>query len=150
MTVVLGDAQSVSEAIVQYNGFHDAFIKSIAVRSRDRFTSIGTQRCTGAKELRLVISHYNYPPWNRVRTIVATFGAVKELRIESSGAAMDWTISEILAKDASRVSDRGDAEACIQVIVRQSRVTAGVMGKADDIVFSCDRVRFQEGRRKRA
>jgi hypothetical protein len=140
------EARSVSDALAEYNAFHDAFIRSIEVRSFDRFTSIGTQRCTGAKQVRLVISHYNYPPWNRGRTIVATFGAVKALRIESSGAAMDWTIREIVATGSSRASDRGGEEACIQVTIRQARMAAGVTSQAEDIVFSCDSVQFRERR----
>ncbi len=53
----LGDATKILE---HFNHFHDGFIRSFLVSSRDHFEKIGCQRVTGQYDAQILFAHYNF------------------------------------------------------------------------------------------
>jgi hypothetical protein len=145
---MLMDVDSISKALGEFNGFHDGFVKSLTIVALDRFKSPGAQKCVGHKNVRIQISHYNYPPWGRVRTVVVALFDVSMVRVESSGRAIDWTIRSVLAEGALRAGPRGDEESCVRVSIRHTRGdVGGGVGENEDLSFLCRGVAIREQRR---
>jgi len=116
-----------AEAVLEYfNGFHDGFIKRLALTSYDYFEQRGVQVCSGRLDLELEIAHYNYrsgePPTDQV--VHARFTHVRQLRADMPGNAAEWTIANVHFERGTRPGTVTD-EPCFHARFLQNRLDGG-------------------------
>ena len=96
-----GDAAAITE---YFNGFHDGFIRSLAIRSRDRFTVYGPavtdigHQTTGAFDVDVEFAHYNYAAGSQPadRIVEAVFSDVAAIRLELDRIkAEEWPLTVV-------------------------------------------------------
>jgi hypothetical protein len=136
-----------AESILDYfNGFHDGFIKQLTLKSSDEFKDWGHQLCTGDLSLEIVFAHYNYAAGERPHTqlVEAEFRQVKNLSIDFSGQAHEWSILNVLVTESARVHEDGSTEACFKAVFLQNRLENNEWQPNEDLAFTFTEGVFRE------
>ena len=93
----ISDAAAAGEALEYFNGFHDAFLQQLTLRSHDRFEARGVQAMSGRLDLELVFAHYNYregePPADQL--VRAWFREVAGVVLDLPGRPEEWSIDRL-------------------------------------------------------
>jgi len=95
------DAAAIVET---FNGFHDGFIRSLALRSQDRFTADGPEatdiahHTSGGFDIDVEFAHYNYggrlQPIDRI--VRAVFREVRDINLDLTGHTPEqWPITVV-------------------------------------------------------
>ena len=132
-----------AELILDYfNGFHDGFIKQLTLKSSDEFKDWGHQLCTGDLSLEIIFAHYNYAAGERPHTqlIEAEFRQVKDLSINFSGQAHEWSILNVLVTESARTREDGSSEPSFRAVLLQNRLENNEWQPNEDLAFT-----FTEG-----
>jgi hypothetical protein len=144
-TRLLKTAEEAAAILEYFNGFHDGFIKQLALNSFDHFESRGVQACSGRLDLELVIAHYNYrngePPANQV--IHARFTHVRDLQADMPGRAAEWTIMNVHIEAGVRHSDLAE-EPCFYARLLHNRLDEGGWVHHQALGFSFREAEFFE------
>ena len=129
-----------------FNGFHDGFIKQLTLKSQDEFKAWGHQLCMGDLSLEIIFAHYNYAAGERPHTqlIEAEFRQVKDLSVNFSGQAHEWSILDLLVTESTRTREDGSNEACFKAVFLQSRLEGNEWQPNEDLVFSFTEGVFRE------
>ena len=135
-----------AEAVLDYfNGFHDGFIKRLALISHDYFEARGTQVCSGWLDLELAIAHYNYrngePPADQV--VHARFTHVRHLHADMPGNAAEWSVG-IVYFDRGIRSTAVTEEPCFYARFLQNRLDEGKWVLHQALRFSFWEAEFRE------
>ena len=135
-------------AILEYfNGFHDGFIKRLALNSYDYFEDRGVQACSGRLDPELVIAHYNYrngePPADQV--VRARFTHVRELQADMPSRAAEWTIMNVYFEPGVRASELAE-EPCFHARLLQNRLDGGLWVHHQVLGFTFREAEFHEPR----
>jgi hypothetical protein len=135
-----------AEAVLAYfNGFHDGFVKRLALVSHDFFEARGVQACSGRLDLELEIAHHNYrdgePPANQV--VHARFTHVRRLRADVPGNAAEWTLANVHFERGVRPTDRAE-EPCFHARFLQTRLDGGEWVLYEALRFSFRGAEFRE------
>jgi hypothetical protein len=136
-----------AQSILDYfNGFHDGFIKQLSLTSADEFKAWGHQLCAGDLSLEIILAHYNYGDGERPHTqmIEAKFRQVKDLAIQFSGQAHEWSILNVSISESSRAREDGTAEPCFKAVILQNRLVENEWQPNEDLVFTFSEATFDE------
>jgi hypothetical protein len=136
-----------AESILDYfNGFHDGFIKQLILKSTDEFKDWGHQLCTGNLCLEIIFAHYNYAAGERPHTqlIAVEFRQVKELSIDFSGQAHEWSILNVWVTESTRTREDGSSEPCFKVVFLQNRLDNNEWKSSEDLAFTFAESVFRE------
>ncbi len=114
-----------AQAVLNYfNGFHDGFIKQLALKSQDKFEERGVQLCSGNLDLEITFAHYNYEadrrPYDQV--IKARFFQVRDLSIDFSGKSYEWSILDLSISQTERAAETDRQVRCMQATLTQNRL----------------------------
>jgi hypothetical protein len=135
-----------AETVLEYfNGFHDGFIKRLALTSYDYFEQRGIQVCSGRLDLGLEIAHYNYrsgePPADQV--VHARFTHVRQLRADIPGNPAEWTLANVHFERGTRPAAVTD-EPCFHARFLQNRLVGGEWVLHEALGFSFREADFRE------
>ena len=136
-----------AESILDYfNGFHDGFIKQLTLKSPDEFKAWGHQLCTGNLNLEIIFAHYNYAAGERPHTqlLETEFRQVKDLLIDFSGQAHEWSILNVLVTESTRTREDGSSEPCFKAVFLQNRLESNEWKSNEDMVFTFTESVFRE------
>ena len=136
-----------AESILDYfNGFHDGFIKQLILKSPDEFKDWGHQLCTGNLRLEIIFAHYNYAAGERPHTqqVEAEFRQIKDLSIDFSGQAHEWSILNVLVTESTRTREDGSNELCFKAVFLQNRLESNEWKSNEDLVFTFAESVFRE------
>jgi hypothetical protein len=139
--------EDAAESLDYFNGFHDGFIKTLIIVSRDEFKGRGAQMCAGELSIELILAHYNYQEDTRPhdQLIEASFNGVKDVSADFSGNSYEWSISNVSINEARRQSENGAIEECLQLIVVQNRLDSAREWRLhDDLSFTFKTCTFRE------
>ena len=136
-----------AESILDYfNGFHDGFIKQCILKSQDEFKAWGHQLCTGNLSLEIIFAHYNYAAGERPHTqlVEAEFRKVKDVVINFSGQAYEWSIMNVMVTKGTRIREDGSNEPCFRAAFLQNRLEGNEWIANEDLVFTFSEAEFSE------
>lgn len=132
-------------AIDYFNAFHDGFVQSLRLVSRDRFESREAHVTTGLLDLEVVFTHNNYdqgrPEPNQ--RIEASFSGVRDFRAAFTGNPVDWPVMsfEILSSAQENVAP----ESRLRAVLVQPRLTPeNRWERAEAMTFSFSSAEFRE------
>jgi len=141
----LGTPEEAAAILAYFNGFHDGFIKQLTLNSYDYFERRGVQACSGRLDLEVVIAHYNYregePPADQL--VHARFTQVRDLQVNMSGKAAEWTIMNVHFERGIRPSDLAE-EPCFYARLLQNRLDEGRWVHYQALGFSFQEAEFYE------
>ena len=97
MDLAVASAEQARTVAEYFNGFHDGFIRRLALVSHDTFESRDVHVTTGLLDLEILFAHSNYgdgrPPFDQL--VAARFTRVRDLRIAFTGRPTDWPITNL-------------------------------------------------------
>ena len=104
-----------------FNGFHDGFMKRIAIESQDRIDEDLGQTCTGLFDVHIDFAHYNYPgktnpfhPYDQI--IEAHFRDVQDILVDFRGGFLGNTIISLTVVAATRrKGGQTEMERCLEL-----------------------------------
>jgi hypothetical protein len=134
-------------ALDYFNGFHDGFIKQLALMSHDRFEARGVQASGERLTLEITFAHYNYQQDTKPahQLIQARFFEVMNLAIDFSGLSHEWSINHVTFFEMERVIEDGRTAACLGASLVQSRLNAHREWELhEDIRFTFSQAEFEE------
>jgi len=141
----LGTPEEAAAILAYFNGFHDGFLKQLTLNSYDYFERRGVQACSGRLDLEVVIAHYNYregePPADQL--VHARFTQVRDLQVNMSGKAAEWTIMNVHFERGIRPSDLAE-EPCFYARLLQNRLDEGRWVHYQALGFSFQEAEFYE------
>jgi hypothetical protein len=113
---LVSSEESAARALDYFNGFHDGFMKRIAIESHDEMGADQSQSCTGLFDVVIEFAHYNYAngqaPFHPHNQIVhAEFRNVQDIvadfRYEFMGnAIIGFSIVSVTRRAAGRTGER--------------------------------------------
>ncbi|MEN8144649.1 MAG: hypothetical protein ABFS14_06810 [Gemmatimonadota bacterium] len=118
-TLRVSSPEETAAALETFNGFHDGFMKRIAIFSQDRIEPDRSQTCSGVFDVEIDFAHYNYesagsPLQEHDRVVRARFERVQDLYLDLQQGFVGNTIQFLTAHAGSRCVGGGDAlEDCI-------------------------------------
>ena len=115
----VSSAGEAAQALDYFNGFHDGFMKRIAITSHDEIDEDHGQSCTGVFDVEIDFAHYNYPdgnepfhPYNQI--IHARFRKVQDIFCDFSEGFLGNTIIGLSVVPVNRRRGGSDAvEQCL-------------------------------------
>lgn len=141
----MGTPEEAAAILAYFNGFHDGFIKQLTLNSYDYFERRGVQACSGRLDLEVVIAHYNYregePPADQL--VHARFTQVRDLQVNMSSKAAEWTIMNVHFERGIRPSDLAE-EPCFYARLLQNRLDEGRWVHYQALGFSFQEAEFYE------
>jgi hypothetical protein len=147
MIYLISSLDEAKTVLDYFNGFHDGFIKQLAVISHDRFEARGVQVRGERLTLEITFAHYNYqqdtkPAGQRIR---ARFFEVMNLTIDFSGVSYEWSINHVSFFETERGLEDGQTVACLGASLVQSRLNPWREWELhEDIRFTFSRAEFEE------
>jgi hypothetical protein len=103
-TFTVTSTETASAMLDVFNGFHDGFMQSIAITSRDRIEDDLSQTCTGAFDVEIAFAHYNYAsgdepfhPYTQV--IRGRFSDVRNIRLGLTDEFLGNTIIRLAVQE---------------------------------------------------
>jgi hypothetical protein len=136
------------ESILDYfNGFHDGFIKQLAIMSHDRFEARGVQASGERLTLEITFAHYNYQQDTRPtqQQIKARFFDVMDLSIDFSGLSYEWSINHMRFFETQRALEDGQSTPCLGASLMQPHLnTRREWELREDVRFTFSRAEFEE------
>ena len=135
-----------AEAALEYfNGFHDGFIRELALRSHDRFEARGVHTMTGRLDLDILFSHYNYrhgePPADQ--QVRASFQQVRDLVADIPHRQGEGSIDRVEIDSDVRPPWEG-GEPCLIARIVHHRLVDGAWTTRDGLCFSFAGARIEE------
>jgi hypothetical protein len=146
MTQRLKKIEDAETILDDFNGFHDGFIKQLILKSSDEFKGWGHQLCTGNLSLEIIFAHYNFAAGERPHTqlVAAEFRQVKDLSINFSGQAHEWSILNVLVTESTRTRADGSSEPCFKAVFLQNRLESNEWKPNEDLAFTSAESVFRE------
>ena len=104
MQRILHDRETAVEIDAYFNGFHDGFIRSLTLRSGDRFVAYGPSvteighEISGELSVEFEIAHYNYDQGRQAydRVVRARFFDVAQFHLDLRPVkAVEWPITSL-------------------------------------------------------
>lgn len=101
----MSSVDEAREVLDYFNGFHDGFMKRIAIVSQDDIDEEYAQSCTGRFDVEIDFAHYNYrfddrPPHDQI--IRAVFGDVQDIFVDLSEGYVGNMIIGLFVNAANR------------------------------------------------
>ena len=130
-----------------FNGFHDGFIKQLALISHDRFEARGVQASGERLTLEITLAHYNYQQDTRSahQLIRARFFEVMNLSLDFSGLSYEWSINHLAFFETQRALEDGQTAACLGASLVQFRLNLQRDWELhEDVRFTFSRAEFEE------
>ena len=125
-------------ALDYFNGFHDGFVRELALRSHDRFEARGVHELSGWLDLEIVFAHYNYrsgePPADQL--VRARFTRVSALVADFPLAQGEWSIDRLEI-------EAGDGGGLMARLV-QHRLVDGAWTTAEGLRFAFQTAEVEE------
>jgi len=146
-TYIITNLSEAEVALEYFNGFHDGFIKQLALISHNQFEARGVQASGERLTLAITFAHYNYqqdskPVDQRIR---ARFFKVINVAIDFSGLSTDWSVNHLTFFDTQRTLEDGHNESCLGANLMQSRLNPDREWKLhQDVRFTFSRAEFEE------
>ncbi|HEX9921836.1 MAG TPA: hypothetical protein VGD99_04175 [Anaerolineae bacterium] len=134
-------------ALDYFNGFHDGFIKQLAIISHDRFEARGVQASGERLALEITLAHYNYQQDTKPaqQLIKVRFFEVMNLSLEFSGLSYEWSINHATFSETQRTLEDGRTAACLGTSLVQSRLNSQREWELhEDVRFTFSRAEFEE------
>jgi hypothetical protein len=136
-----------------FNGFHDGFIKEIALRSRDSFFREGPEitdivlELTGAFDVMVEFAHYNYAAGTQPhdRVVRCSFEGVREFHLDLRDLQHhDWPILEVAIEPSEPAEGDRSPGSRFALSVRRNRLVENQWIPRTDRLFTFERARFEE------
>lgn len=146
-TYIITNLSEAEAALDYFNGFHDGFIKQLALISHDQFEARGVQAGGGGLTLEITFAHYNYQQDSKPvdQLIKANFFKVMNVAIDFSGLSCEWSVNHLKFFETHRVLEDGQIEACLGANLVQSRLNPRREWKLhEDVRFTFSRAEFEE------
>jgi len=104
----VSSAETAASMLDYFNGFHDGFMKRIAITSQDRIEEDLSQTCTGVFDVEIDFAHYNYAdganPFHGHKQIVrAQFRNVRDIVADFSDGFLGNTIISLSIAQEKRI-----------------------------------------------
>jgi hypothetical protein len=132
-------------ALEYFNGFHDGFIRRLALVSHDKFEARGVHTLSGRLDLELDLAHYNYregePPADQL--VQLHFAEVRDLWMDLPYANGEWAIVDLRVVSGSR-SELGKEAACLAATLLHHRLDAGSWTAREVLRFTFRVAEFTE------
>jgi hypothetical protein len=148
MTTHIISNLSEAETVLDYfNGFHDGFIKQLAIVSHDRFEARGVQASYEKLTLEITMAHYNYQQDTKPvdQLIKASFFEVMNLSIDFSGLSYEWSINHLTFFETQRTLEDAQPASCLGASLVQSRLNPRREWELhEDVGFTFSRAELQE------
>jgi hypothetical protein len=141
--------------IEEYNAFHDGFVRSIALASRDRFTRVGPRdwdvahETTGQFAAVIDFAHYNYDggiqPLDRL--VRATFRGVREFALDLRGfRSYEWPLKLVAIEAATRPTEAAAAppETCFALTLTWSHIEGTTWTEAPQRLLTFTHATFED------
>jgi len=151
----LAAGEDPTAVIEAYNAFHDGFVRSIALASRDRFTRVGPRQwdiaheTTGNFAVVIDFAHYNYgggiQPLDRV--VRATFRVVRDFALDLSGfRSYAWPLKHVEIEPATRPTEAAGAppEPCFALTLTWSRIDGATWTERPQRLFTFTHATFED------
>ena len=125
MTTYIITNLSEAEAVLNYfNGFHDSFIKQLALIAHDRFEARGVQASGERLTLKITFAHYNYQQDTKPvdQLVKARFFEVMNLSLDFSGLSYEWSVNHLAFFETERTLEDGQTATCLGLSLVQSRL----------------------------
>lgn len=146
-TYIITNLSEAETALDYFNGFHDGFIKQLALISHDQFEGRGVQASGERLTLEIAFAHYNYqqdskPVDQRIR---ARFFKVMNVAIDFSGLSTEWSVNYLKLFETQRTLEDGHNESCLGANLVQSRLNSDREWELhEDIRFTFSQAEFEE------
>ncbi len=129
-TFRLASAVDAHAALEYFNAFHDGFIRTLSLRSHDRFEARGAQEVSGRLDLEIVFAHYNYrsgePPADQL--VRARFVGVAALVADFRLTEGAWFID--------RLEIEAGEDGALTARLFQQRLTDGAWAPGEELRFA--------------
>ena len=117
----ISSAAGAAKVLDYFNGFHDGFMKRIAIVSSDEIDEHHGQSCTGLFEVEIDFAHYNYQagkapfhPHNQI--VQARFSKVQDIFCDLREGFLGNTIISLSVAPANRRKGASTAaESCLSL-----------------------------------
>jgi hypothetical protein len=146
-THIIANLSEAESALDYFNGFHDGFIKQLALISHDKFEARGVQVSGARLTLEITFAHYNYQQDSMPvdQLIKARFFKVMNVTIDFSGLSHEWSVNYLKFFETQRILEEGQTEACLGVNLVQSRLNSQRKWELhNDVCFTFNRAEFKE------
>jgi hypothetical protein len=145
MDLVVASAEQAGAVAEYFNGFHDGFIRRLALVSHDTFESRDVHETTGLLDLEILFAHSNYgdgrPPFDQL--VAARFTRVRDLRIAFTGRPTDWPIMS-LHLETDPAADPGDGPRLRARLIQPRLVENARWEHAEAMTLSFQAAEFRE------
>jgi len=151
----LAPGDDPTRVIERYNAFHDGFVRSIALASRDRFTRVGPRtwdvahETTGQFAAVIEFAHYNYgggiQPLDGV--VRATFRGVRDFALDLRGfRSYEWPLKLVAIEPATRDVEavRAPPEPCFALTLTWSHIEGTTWSSTPQRLFSFTHATFED------
>ncbi len=113
--------ETAARALDYFNGFHDGFIRTIVVESRDRIHEDLSQSCSGVFDVKMELWHYNYrdgaePFHSHTQMVHAEFRNVQGILLDLGEGFLGNTILSLtITAENRRRGGESSSESCLSL-----------------------------------
>jgi hypothetical protein len=145
MSYSVATLEQARVALEYFNGFHDGFIRRLALVSHDKFEARGVHTLSARLDLELDLAHNNYregePPADQL--VELRFAEVRDLWVDLPYANGEWAIVDLRVSSGTR-TEFGKEEACLAATMLHHRLDEGSWTVREVLRFSFRAAEFTE------